>query len=120
MSLCKGASSFCCGLQWADVVLVTEEGSDFDKLKQVRRQPAKPTTVQVGPQPFVAQQKLGQGAFASVYQVRLCSAIHARASRFVKMQSCLSLNKARFCMPLGVIYLNWLQFLAVAFAGCKA
>ena len=57
-------------MQWADVILVNEEDTDFDKLTQVKRQSAKPVSLQVGPQFFTVQQKLGQGAFASVYQVR--------------------------------------------------
>ena len=56
-------------MQWADVIPVTEEHADFEKLKQVKRQSAKPVLLQLGPESFVVQQKLGQGAFASVYQV---------------------------------------------------
>lgn len=58
-------------LQWADVMLVEVSPSEFDKLKQVRRQNAKPISLQLGSHTMLVQQKLGQGAFASVYQVCL-------------------------------------------------
>lgn len=58
-----------CKLQWVDVVLVDGNPSEFDKLKQVRRQNVKPVSVQLGSHTMMVQQKLGQGAFASVYQV---------------------------------------------------
>lgn len=52
-----------------DVLLVEENPSEFDKLKQVRRQNVKPVSLQLRSHTMVVQQKLGQGAFASVYQV---------------------------------------------------
>jgi hypothetical protein len=60
-----------CTLQWVDVVLVDGNPSEFDKLKQVRRQNVKPVSLQLGSHTMLVQQKLGQGAFASVYQVLL-------------------------------------------------
>ena len=56
-------------MQWMDVLLVDETPSEFDKLKQVRRQNVKPVSLQLGSHTMMVQQKLGQGAFASVYQV---------------------------------------------------
>lgn len=61
-----GAAS--AALQWADV-FVDEGPGEFDKLKQVRRQMVKPVSLQLGSHAVAVQQKLGQGAFASVYQV---------------------------------------------------
>lgn len=58
-----------CALQWKDVLLVDGNPSEFDKLKQVRRQNVKPISLQLGSHTMMVQQKLGQGAFASVYQV---------------------------------------------------
>ncbi|KAL0028930.1 hypothetical protein WJX77_006541 [Trebouxia sp. C0004] len=55
--------------QWMDVLLIDENPSEFDKLKQVRRQNVKPISLQLGSHTMMVQQKLGQGAFASVYQV---------------------------------------------------
>lgn len=60
-------------LQWADVVVIAERCTELDKLKQVRRQGSKPVHMQLDSQRMVVQQKLGQGAFASVYQVCLCT-----------------------------------------------
>ena len=56
-------------LQWADVVVVAEGCAELDKLKQVRRQGSKSVSMQLAGETIVVQQKLGQGAFASVYQV---------------------------------------------------
>ncbi|KAA6426177.1 MAG: checkpoint serine threonine- kinase BUB1-like, partial [Trebouxia sp. A1-2] len=56
--------------QWKDVLLVDGNPSEFDKLKQVRRQNVKPISLQLGSHTMMVQQKLGQGAFASVYQVQ--------------------------------------------------
>ena len=63
-------------LQWADVMLVEGSPAEFDKLKQVRRQNAKPISLCLGSHTMLVQQKLGQGAFAGVYQVCLhCSVL---------------------------------------------
>lgn len=56
-------------MQWEDVLPVDANPSEFDKLKQVRRQNVKPISLQLGSHTMMVQQKLGQGAFASVYQV---------------------------------------------------
>ncbi len=71
--LCCFKLTSACALQWADVTLVDETSAEFDKLKQVRRQNTKPVLLTVGSHTVMVQQKLGQGAFASVYQVTMHS-----------------------------------------------
>lgn len=68
-------------LQWADVVVITQKSAELDKLKQLRRQGSKSVPVQLGDQTIVVQQKLGQGAFATVYQVCLLLFTNATCTR---------------------------------------
>lgn len=61
------------------MVVIAERCTELDKLKQVRRQGFKSVHMQLDSQTMVVQQKLGQGAFASVYQVCLCTEAHRYA-----------------------------------------
>ena len=58
-------------------MVISETGVELDKLKQLRRQSSKTVSLQLGGQSIVLQQKLGQGAFASVYQVCILSQVLA-------------------------------------------
>ena len=63
----------CSHIDMCTVIVIAEKCAELDKLKQLRRQGSKSVPVQLGDQTIVVQQKLGQGAFASVYQVCVCS-----------------------------------------------
>ena len=56
-------------MQWADVRVYDGGSSQLDKLRQIRSQNNKPILLQLGSELLVVKQKLGHGAFASVYQV---------------------------------------------------
>ncbi len=82
-----------------DVLLVDGNPSEFDKLKQVRRQNVKPISLQLGSHTMTVQQKLGQGAFASVYQVIAWATILQCFSLVLNITMQVPCQKHRCAMP---------------------